>query len=71
MVMVVLRPPNFYTANFEVTLWGNLKAPKRLALLVGGLAAFSKPLNQLKNAPSFRLKAEEEKIEWCKIALKF
>ena len=53
MVMVVLRPPNFYTANFEVTLWGNLKAPKRLALLVGGLAAFSKPLNQLKNAPSF------------------
>ena len=71
MVMVVLRPPNFYTANFEVTLWGNLKAPKRLALLVGGLAAFSKPLNQLKNAPSFRLKAEEEKIKWCKIALKF
>ena len=71
MVMVVLRPPNFYTANFEVTLWGNLKAPKRLALLVGGLAAFSKPLNQLKNAPSFRLKGEEEKIKWCKIALKF
>ena len=57
MVMVVLRPPNFYTANFEVTLWGNLKAPKRLALLVGGLGCIFKTTKSIEECALFQTKS--------------